>query len=81
MKTAEEFLESKGWHEDNPTIGGVLFISIAELMQEYSEQSAQERYEKAVEYWHENIDDRVPPMDEYEEFARIAAGIDNDKTE
>lgn len=40
MKTAHEFLESKGWNESDPTTGGALQKGVALLLDEYAAQFA-----------------------------------------
>jgi len=37
-KTAEQYLESKGWSKSDPVIGGALFLDFSNIMQEYAAQ-------------------------------------------
>jgi regulator of sirC expression with transglutaminase-like and TPR domain len=72
----EIFDQSEGWDtETAQQFQEYMIDMIQKTTENYSQSQAQERYDKAVEYWHEHIDDRWPPMDEYEKFLEIASGL------
>jgi len=71
---AEDFLELKGWSKDNLTMGGVLFMGIAELLEEYASQQCQKRDEiikvqdELVEWLNQECPAVVPPLEPYNNY-------------
>ena len=61
--TAEEFLKSKGWDDENPVLGGAIFKGIADLLEEYAKIQPFDPDEK-----------RFPSESEIDSFADLYKG-------